>query len=320
MKEFKHKFFSVLKEASRKHGFEAFAGKHVNQPAFFRSLKQAHPFVFDSKCSEAAMERSSNYQTLGGAGGARALVKIRDVETEISQTVEDFSLPFSHSAYLLTNPATVFVNPRDGGAPFSIRIHGYLIEEKTPEKFLVYVVHEICPPKSVRDSAGLGDDTFLPIVDQFEIDLTNLDLNPEETTLIAKLTTMISVKRIGIEHGHGGMNFKTGGSGLGITTVKYDNIYHIADKVEYDYSTPVIDGEIQYEYTGFWRGHWRAFYVKDSHGNNVKNAKGWNVVDYGKTGKNRLGERNVPGYTWVIEHTKGDPKLAEIKKRVVRGR
>ena len=60
-------------------------------------------------------------------------------------------------------------------------------------------------------------------------------------------------------------------------------------------------------------------FLLDSFGEKIKekDSFGRNVVDKSKTGKSRLGEYNVEGYTWVNEHVRGDPAIAEIKTHMV---
>lgn len=102
---------------------------------------------------------------------------------------------------------------------------------------------------------------------------------------------------------------------------KKDNGDEVKFKVrvwKYEFSKPNENSDIDYDYVGFWRGHWRAFYSKDSRGENRKDHRGWNVVDYGRLGKDRDGNYDVSGYTWVSEHIKGDPALAQIKTRLVK--
>ena len=140
----------------------------------------------------------------------------------------------------------------------------------------------------------------------------------EEVIIINILTNMISVKRVGIEH-KGKMNIKTKGVGTGFTTVRYDNIYHIANKVEYQYTTPTGNKQINWDFKGWWRGHWRAFYQKDANGNTRVDERGRNMVDYSRKGKNRKGDKeSVAGYMWVKEHIKGDKAFAQIRERYVK--
>lgn len=139
----------------------------------------------------------------------------------------------------------------------------------------------------------------------------------KETSAIFQFTDCISVKRIGIEKLRG-YTLRSYNIGSGHTKIKMDNLIHIADKVEYEFVKPLDDSEINWEHIGFWRGHWRAFYVKNSTGDSRKDEHGWNTVDYSRLGKDRTGKYCVPGYTWVNEHVKGDPRLAEIKMRAVK--
>jgi len=189
-----------------------------------------------------------------------------------------------------------------------IEIHGHLLEEITPEIINIYTFFEFSS-RSIK-SSGLMTDTL-------DLKRTNLiDADISSTVKINRLTNMISVKRIGVEH-HGKLSLLHKGLGVGFSTIKYDNIYHIAGKREYNYSKPLGESEINWDFLGWWRGHWRAFYQKDFDGNTIVDSSGRNVVDYSRTGKNRSGDRNVKGYTWVIEHIRGD-KSAEIKTHHVK--
>lgn len=135
----------------------------------------------------------------------------------------------------------------------------------------------------------------------------------KETACVLAFTKCISVKRIGIEVNRK-FSLKSKGIGVGFTVVKEDNIIHIADKEEYEYTTPLEDSNINWDYIGHWRGHWRALY----HPPSITDQFGRRVVDYTRIGKNRAGDYIVPGYTWVNEHIRGDEALAEIKTRTVK--
>lgn len=302
-----HPFFNLLDLAEiweKRSGSWGVATK-ANKKDFFTALKQAHPFNFDKKVTIEKL--------MAGMYGI-----------DFFNLVKDFSLPFKTSLYLL-NDAPQIISPISGDADIRIKTQsmGYMIQEITPELFNCYSVH------SLVEIGVTGE--VMPVIEPFQIDLKRLagcdwhrvdDATVEmhwlkEICKILQLTKSISVKRIGIEHLKSFSVKSRGISATGFTSIKTDNLYHIADKQEYDYSTNENDGEINWEWIGFWRGHWRAFYLKDSSGNNLQDNKGYNIVNYGKLGKNRQGEYTVPGYTWVDEHTKGNPKLAEIKQRRV---
>lgn len=315
MKPIKHRFFEVLKECMKKEGYLARPG--FPKARFMRALREAHPFIYDKKSSEEAAASSTNYVVFEPGHfhtepGRR--IKVRDVAAEVNM-IEEFSLPFSTSLYILTKAPTVVVDT-PGGDPYVMKIHGYLIEEETPEKFIIYMLSERkLTAKESRD-IGLPEDFTFPILDWFPVDLSKEILkNFEEVMLVNRLTNMVSVKRIGIET-RGSCTIKTKGISTGFTVLKYDNLVHIADKEEYEYTTPVLDGEINFEWVGHWRGHWRALY----HTSDLTDAYGRRIVDYTRMGKNRAGAYNVPGYTWVIDHVRGDKKLAEIRTHAVKAK
>jgi hypothetical protein len=318
LKKLGHKFFEIVKACETVNGFKMFPG--INKAMFFRQLKQSHPFVFDAKCTDEALTKSSNFEPLSSKTRdgfvTEKKIRVRDVIKDAASLAEDFSLPFKNVLYILTKPLTIIIKDNTEKET-KIIPHGYLVSEISPEKFKIFNVSEYAPCERDRKKFGVEAGIFFPGVDSFDLNLSSEDKNVEELTLIMRLTQMISVKRIGVER-NVGSTFPAKGVGIGHTTVKYDNIIHIADKVEYLYDKQNEESDIDYDYVGFWRGHWRAFYSKDSRGETRKDHRGWNVVDYGRLGKDREGHYDVPGYTWVKEHTKGDPALAEIKTRLVK--
>jgi len=311
-----HPFFQAIEMACRlEKRAKAWGVGNARKGEFFRALEKAHPFVFDKRVTFA--------KRLEG----RTLVNFKNI-------VEDFSIPFRTSLYLLTDAPAYHGPVGDpngvGYKAYSTRL-GYLIDEITPERFKIFEV-------SWGSIDFEGDK--IPWINQYEIDLTSIDKmnaflralysddakereyterKPEahpfkETGVILELSKAISVKRVGIEHLKS-FSLKSG-VGAGYTSVKTPNLYHIADKEEYETVRSIGGGNIHWEWSGFWRGHWRAFYSYHE-GIKIKDQFGRNVVDYNKVGKNRAGEYNVPGYTWVTEHTRGDPAIAEIKTHYV---
>lgn len=309
-----HPFFEAIEMACKiEKKAKCWGVGNAQKNLFFRALEKSHPFVFDKKVTfEKRME-------------GRTLVNFKNI-------VEDFSLPFRTSLYLLTDAPTYHgpVDDKRGEKAYSTML-GYLIDEITPERFAIFTV-------------GWGqlelDGKKVPWINQFQLDLTAIDRmntfvsalqsmndkesaiaerKPEahvfkETGVVLELSRSISVKRVGIEHLKS-FSMKSG-IGTGYTSVKTPNLYHVADKEEYEYAKSLDKGKINWEWIGFWRGHWRAFYCY-ADGKKVKDQFARNVVDYNKIGKNRAGEYNVPGYTWVTEHTRGDPAIAEIKTHYV---
>lgn len=320
-----HPFFDLLEKAIKEKAWDKLRHDEPFQKGrFISALKQAHPFIYDAKCSDQAITESSQFAPFEEN---TRMERVRDIGEEL-EFIEEFSLPFKTSLYILTNAPDIIVTADDKA--YRITQYGYLIEEETPERIMVYSISRRFASRSEMDKWNLDKDMSTLVIDYFRLDLRNpafkenslgesLPENAEETLLIHRLSNMVSVKRIGIEH-NAGRSMIDKGSASGFTVIKYDNIYHISDKVPYDYRGASENGEINWEYRGFWRGHWRAFYVKDSADRTVKDAKGWNTVDYGKVGKNREGKYVVPGYTWVKEHMKGDPALAEIKTHMVKAR
>ena len=270
----------------------------------YDALKRAHPFVFD--------RRVTIENRLAGRSCA-------DVES----LVESFSLPRSTSLYLMTDSPSIQAPIHEGAKERgTFTLYGYLIDEISPEEFLCWEVNH-------AEVQGYE----IPYINAFTINLKDIEktikmaraLDAEvfgakteahtlkEISCVLRFTECISVKRIGVEVRPSHFNIKTKGIGAGITTFKYDNIIHIADKEEYEYTKPIEDSPINWEYAGHWRGHWRAFYIQG-----LKDQFGRNVVDYTRTGKDRAGVYKIPGYTWVTEHTRGDKDIADIKTRTVK--
>jgi len=292
----KHPFFKTIAFMEKLNAWNATDDPTFSKSEFLKTLKVAHPFVFDGSITNEKFESSQDLKPL-------------------DELVKSFSLPFKTSLYLLTDAPKVSVKNKYGDL-LPMFIYGYLIEEITPEKFRVFIMSMQGVTEDIKAATGFD---HLPLADEITIDL-NLPaekmMNQNEVCLLCHLTNAISVKRIGVERGGGRFQVKNKQATTGFTSIKYDNIYHIADKREYEFEKPIADGEIDWSYVGYWRGHWRAFYVK-SGDETVKDHLGWNKVDYSRTGKDRKGVYCVPGYTWVVEHIKGDPELAEIKTRVV---
>jgi hypothetical protein len=307
-----HPFFKTVEEASRIEKLvKAWGSGRASRQQFFMSLKKAHPFIFDKRVTfEKRMD-----------GRATA---------DFENLVEDFSLPFKDTLYLMTDSPSILApqSPDNLNDKALFTLMGYLIHEIDPEHFMVFEV-----------ANAEVDGQTVPYINQFQVDLKSIQTMTrmmkairedgeenrgpnahflKETNVILQFTDCISVKRIGIETVKT-FNLKNRGTGTGITSVKMDNLIHIADKVQYKYTSSAEDSEINWDYVGFWRGHWRAFYVKDAKGDNVKDDRGWNVVDYGRSGKDRIGNPHcVPGYAWVVDHMKGHPALAQIKTHFVK--
>lgn len=287
MKKMEHLAFKVIEDVEKKKFWNQVGPIDVQK--FYRTLKVAHPFVFDGAVARDKMEEV-------------------DKDVDIGKLAEDFSLPFTKTLYLINNPPST--RSSTGGVQDGrMVIHGLLIDEITPEKFeLTLIADRIYDADPTR--------TVIPCVVSETLDLNEVDPNDGIARYLFLLTNAISVKRIGIETG-GIHTFKNKSTTSGFTVVKHDNIIHIADKVEYHYSVGLTGERVEYIYAGWWRAHWRAFYLKDAAGNNLKDARGRNRVDYLRLGKNRMGNRVIMGYTWVKEHCRGDPRLAEIVARMV---
>lgn len=287
-----HFFFEAFKIMDKLDSWNALEGPPFPKAVFFKTLKQAHPFVFDQKTTNQKLEMSSGAEF-----------------HDLAERVADFSLPYKTSLYLLTKPHKIYVQTQD----LNMYPTGYLIQEDTPETFTVYSLMIFQSPEEVRRQGG---HEWIPIVDVWNLDLKDLRHDKNDVSLLFHLTKSISVQRIGVEKG-----FKTTVKNRadigGRTQLKYPNLVHVADKVEYEYVTPIGDGDIKWEFGGWWRGHWRAFYAYRGD-EKIKDSYGRNVVDYGRLGKDRAGNKEcVPGYTWVTEHTKGNPLLAEVKTHMV---
>lgn len=321
MKLKEHQFFKAIELASEiqkraitLHGANSDlaakwgVGRNNGKSRFLLALKAAHPFSLDQK--------TTNEKVMAG----RTMMKFKDL-------VKEFSLPFKTTLYLLKN-STSIAGPLEGyDQQISSTPCGYLIQEQDPEHFTAWQV-------SMMEIEG----KTVPYFYEFQIDLKTIGLAIahseslefdifnktteahifKEICTIFHITNCISVKRIGIERKPSLISIKNKSATTGFTVLKFDNIIHIADKVDYEYTAPNPDDEINWEYAGFRRGHWRAFYLKDSNGKTAQDFKGWNKVDYGRNGKNRQGEYNVPGYTWVIDTVLGDPEIAEVKLRTVK--
>lgn len=269
-----HRFFDVINSVTKlekKMKQWNNSGTAKDKREFFQALKNAHPFIFDRS--------TSIEKRLGG----------RTFEDTNDDIVEKFSLPFSTSLYLLTDGPLIETTIMDG-TPCMCDLVGYLVNEITPEKFRMYEVGYI----TIHGYE-------IPYVNGHDIDLKSIqsmidrartmtedEYNSEEgahelkeKAVVMSLTGAISVKRIGIEKG-GKTTLQTKGIGTGYTTIKYENIYHIADKEEYVYTSPDdSQNDINWEYRGFWRGHWRALYFSGD----IKDAFGRRVVDYARIGK-----------------------------------
>lgn len=281
MRKLEHPFFEILKQLRKK---DTWSAHEVPFPKrkFYQSLKQAKPFVFDRKTTNDKLEQAG--------------------DLPLAERVESFSLPFKTSLYLLTDPHIVQAGVGDDAPLF--RFQGYLLDEITPETFHLYIVGTI-------QLASLGK-MEAPYCDHVVMDLRNIQETRHDYILLNTLTNAISVQRVGIEK-HAQVTYHEETALTKFTTVKYDNIVHIADKVEYEY-TKGMSENVNWEFAGWWRGHWRALYFPD----HITDSFGRRVVDYERKGKNREGEYCVAGYTWVVEHTRGDAALAEIKTRLVK--
>jgi hypothetical protein len=265
---------------------------------FLHTLKHAHPFIFDRNV------------TLEKQHEARDPIQFDNL-------AEDFSLPFQTSLYLL-NGAMTIVSPLNEARHMHVQRTqlGFLIHENTVETMTVYSIWEM----TFEGKTG-------PYLEEFTLNLKDIQANKwkeidpseaeftgvQDMTWIMRLTQSISVKRIGVQKKAAPVNLKTKGMGAGYTVLKYDNYLHIADKEEYEYTQPDSDPQINWEPSGWRRGHWRAFYFDKS----VTDQFGRRIVDYGRTGKDRAGNYCVPGYTWVVEAVLGDKTVAEIKARMV---
>ncbi len=327
-----HPFFKILEQADKNqkmykkvgwgsfanvvgHGDFGIANYMQHKLHFYNTLKVAHPFVFDKKVA------------------ADKTVKGR-TRQDMENLVEDFSLPYKNTLYLVTDPiyvrSPIFVSKEDaqrlGISETGITVtYGYLISEITPERFIATVVSLLYIGKDPLNSEpmpcirGLGFDlSVLRKAEWKNLAEDDAELNSfREVGCILNLTKSISVKRIGIEK-LSTFTVTSRGVKAGFTSLKMENLIHVADKVDYEYVKPLSESQVRWEQSSWRRGHWRAFYLKDADGNTIKDAHGWDMVDYSRTGKNRQGERCVSGYTWVVEHIVGNPLIAEIKNHVVK--
>ena len=223
MKRINHPFFDCLDEIQKLNTWSAYAGVPFPKAKFLKALKQAHPFVFDKKTTTAAISYAGHVGkawTVEEAMEKAGLLddSLSELQTEISDRaskVEEFSLPFKTSLYLLSEIDTVVArpSPTPGGDPIFLKRAGYLINEVTPEKIEVY------------DLATLYIDSlkrFIPAIEYMLIDLNSFEENLSSDILsINRFTDMISVKRIGIEH-RGIRNFKD--KSHGVISIKYPNI------------------------------------------------------------------------------------------------
>jgi hypothetical protein len=314
MKRFDHPFFDALDWISKNDSWMAW-GNVKHRTKFYQALKIATPIIYDKKCTDIAISEAG--------GEIHDKVKLHyDIEGIESKTrekaskIEEFSLPHATSLYLLTDCPTI-IRMDKAGTPFVYKRLGYLLCEigEGGERVLVFDI------MAVR-SKEAGDDRTFFVPDVYEIDLNKFETDPSQQNFasdivaINRLTNMISVKRVGVEIADYGRAVKAKGIGSGFVTYKTERLFYVADKVEYEYIQRE-PGITWYDYNGHWRGHWRAFYKY--HGKErMVDSRGRDMVDYGRVGKNRGGEYKVPGYTWVVEHTKGNPLYASIKiKHVV---
>lgn len=303
-----HPFFDGIAFAEKHDAWNAYTWDKKTFPRrrFLNLLKKAHPFVFDSRCTTESFDTSG----IRGEDWIEAMKKLEDKKLEEkvyekAGMVEEFSLPYSTSLYLLSVSGGPTVLQKGRDHVYKFKHAGYLVNELSPEKFEIFSVNYFENEK--------GEDGY-PAFDFFTIDLTNPDVSAFANDIIAlnSLSNMISVKRLGIEV-RLNRTLKTRGLGSGYTTYKYENVIHIAHKEEYEY-TKSLSKEINWEYVGFWRGHWRALYFSDD----VIDQFGRRVVDYNRIGKNRKGEYVTPGYTWIVEHTRGNKELAKIRTHAVK--
>lgn len=304
MKRFEHPFFDVLDKVIKNESWKVWTDNNdVNLRELVGLLKEAHPFVFDEKCTDRGINEGG--LEIDNASAIPGTLEINERMSEKALLVKEFSLPYKTSLYLLKNCKTILRSSAGGeGETLVYKRAGYLLQEITPEHIRVYDFMIVKHPE-------YGEQ---PALDCFDIHLNKPEENLASDTLcINRFTNMISVKRIGIEKTKAFRNIKTKGVGVGYTAIKYENVIHIADKEEYEYTIGLAEN-VDWDWRGFWRGHWRALYFSED----VKDSFGRRVVDYDRTGKNRAEVYDVPGYTWVTEHTRGDPKIAEVKVHTVK--
>jgi hypothetical protein len=308
-----HKFFEILRDNMKKEVWKVHKDYSFPKKKLVDALKISHPIIYDARCTREAIELSAS-ESFEKDNDEVVHSKV-DIKAK-ALAIDEFSLPFLTCMYILTNPQDILIKESVGWGGISasvekalkLRIHGYLINEISPEIFSVFSIGEYQVGEKV-----IGH------MDYWKLDLNNLERGYEESVLINELTDMISVKRIGIEH-RGKVSVRTKGIGVGFTSVRFDNIYHIANKREYEYTTPTTGSSINWDFTGWWKGHWRAFYQKCAiTGKTLRDHKGRNAVDYSRKGKNRKGDKEaVNGYMWVREHFRGDKSGEEIKTRHVK--
>lgn len=311
MRRIEHPFFDALDWIIKNDSFKAFEhGRPFPKREMFNALKNAHPVNFDKACTHQGIEAAGYEPKADDAMLKLELEGFEEGVLDQAKTVEEFSLPFATSLYLLNDCPTIIRKSKDKDV-FVFRRLGYLIQEITPERLIVYDFMRV----------KLGKD-YVYIPDFYEIDLAKLGVDKEmnnfasDILCLNRFSNMLSVKRIGIEKG-GMRTIKTKGFGIGYTTIKTDNILHVADKREYEYLKPLTGAEGDISWIGWWRAHWRAFYKYEGD-NKLKDHLGRNIVDYSRIGKNRSGEYKVNGYTWVTEHVKGADSDFDIKMRFVK--
>lgn len=276
MKPINHPFFDAINKSS---------------PQLFSHLEDAVIFCFDPELTQQAMIDN-------GAVPADDIEGIQDFHRQYEQKmqatlercslIEEFSLPFKTCLYLRRDKTMAMTRMQDGSFIPHLQT-GILLVEKTPELIEYYASVFIPSLKQTHIDHGF-------------LDLKNIGSQAPKCAYVNVMTNMISVKRVGVERTSLFKSIKSNGL---YRQLKIDNIYHIANKVEYDY-TVSGEGKIEIVKSGLWRGHWRAFYCGQE-------PSGRRVVDYTRTGKTRGGDYSVRGYTWVKEHTRGDETVAKIR-------
>lgn len=84
-----HPFFKAIEEASRiEKKIGVWGSGRANRRQFYRHIKDAHPFVFDKKTTIEKRWEGRTFE-------------------KFDNLVEEFSMPFATSLYLMTDPMSI---------------------------------------------------------------------------------------------------------------------------------------------------------------------------------------------------------------------
>lgn len=213
----------------------------------------------------------------------------------------DYALPFKTCFFELNDKDLGLSEAKSEDGSVSFGIHALLVDEVFPLNYKGWLfVERDEVPDAIPFLIGpsLADTRLRLYAGMESHHLAPRKTEMEQWTCIAgllldKLCTYIHSCHLGVEPIYRTVNMKT--RTLGKNLHKINHIIRLKPMTHTDYPEPAFSREIDWDMRWWVRGHWRKLPSAET------------------PGKDRAGNYNVKGFTWVIEHLRG-PEDKPIRK------